>query len=142
MTSHSPYSKLGSTQSACRLLTMLSLTSLWLLMAGCLDFQSLPTKALWPQPKLLHASHTCGGCWSQALHQLTPLHDEQCKWVHLYRATIGESLTAVTQQLREAEAQNKHLVELEADLQRREDMFERQVTPAHTAFHRSTKVCC
>jgi len=40
-------------------------------------------------------------------------------------------LTAVTQQLHEAEAQHKHVVELEADLQRREDMFERQVTPPH-----------
>ena len=46
----------------------------------------------------------------------------------LHRATNGESLKAVTQQLHEAEAQHKHLVELEADLQRREDTFERQVT--------------
>lgn len=49
----------------------------------------------------------------------------------LHRATIGESLKAVTQQLHEAEAQHKHVVELEADLQRREDMFERQVTALH-----------
>ncbi len=49
----------------------------------------------------------------------------------LHRATIGESLKAVTQQLHDAEAQQKHVVELEADLQRREDMFERQVTTSH-----------
>lgn len=44
------------------------------------------------------------------------------------RAIISESLKAVTQQLHEAESQNKHLIELETDLQRREDMFESQVT--------------
>lgn len=43
------------------------------------------------------------------------------------RATIAESLKAVTQQLHEAEAKNKHLIELESDLERREDIFESQV---------------
>lgn len=45
----------------------------------------------------------------------------------LYRASIAESLKAATQQLHEAEAKNKHLIELEADLERREDIFDSQV---------------
>jgi len=55
----------------------------------------------------------------------------------LHRAMIGESLKAVTQQLHEAKAQHKHLVELEADLQRREDMFERQVTTLHLMLRKA-----
>ena len=55
----------------------------------------------------------------------------------LHRATIGESLKAVTQQLHEAEAQHQHVVELEADLQRREDMFERQVTTLHLMLRKA-----
>lgn len=43
------------------------------------------------------------------------------------RASIAASLKAVTQQLHEAEAKNKHLIELESDLERREDIFESQV---------------
>ena len=43
------------------------------------------------------------------------------------RASISESLKAVAQQLHEAEAKNKHLVELECDLERREDIFASQV---------------
>ena len=55
----------------------------------------------------------------------------------LHRATIGESLKAVRQQLHEAEAQHQHVVELEADLQRREDMFERQVTTLHLMLRKA-----
>lgn len=39
------------------------------------------------------------------------------------RATIAESLRNATQQLHEAESKNKHLLELESDLQRREDIL-------------------
>ncbi|KAA6418981.1 MAG: hypothetical protein FRX49_11084 [Trebouxia sp. A1-2] len=60
-------------------------------------------------------------------HVLQAEHQAALQVMQTERATIGESLKAVTQQLHEAEAQHKHLVELEADLQRREDTFERQV---------------
>ena len=73
------------------------------------------------QERLLFFRHHTNNALSSALH----------------RATIGESLKAVTQQLHEAEAQHKHLVELEADLQRREDMFERQVTPLHLMLRKA-----
>lgn len=51
------------------------------------------------------------------------------------RATIGESLKAVTRQLHEAESKNRHLIELETDLQQREERFERQVTATHCRRH-------
>ena len=51
------------------------------------------------------------------------------------RATIGESLKAVTRQLHEAESKNRHLIELETDLQQREELFERQVTATHRRRH-------
>lgn len=40
---------------------------------------------------------------------------------------MSDSLKVATQQLHEAEAKNKHLVELECDVERREDMFASQV---------------
>lgn len=48
------------------------------------------------------------------------------------RASIAESLKAVTQQLHEAGAKKKHLIELESDLERREDIFESQVRQSLT----------
>lgn len=43
------------------------------------------------------------------------------------RATIADSLKSVTQQLHEAEARSKHLLDLEADLDSRDELFNQKV---------------
>lgn len=48
-------------------------------------------------------------------------------YIHDCRATIAESLRSVTHQLHEAEAKSKHLLDLEADLDSREELFNEKV---------------
>ena len=45
----------------------------------------------------------------------------------LCRAAIADSLKSVTQQLHEAEARSQHLLDLEADLDSREELFNHKV---------------